>query len=560
MYINVGPPSERPQLTGASDVTLSEGSHLNQTISIVDSDSSMWQVSVTDARNHTRQFNTPDNQFQLDRKYADDGTDLVTVEVCDEAGVCANTSINVTVTNANPEITPSIPASVLEGHNVTVSAIVTDPGVADTIDATVRWQNTSEPRRLANAASVPSNLSASHVYADDGEYRVTLTATDDDGGATSVSRVVTVENAPPTVDAAGDTITEGQNATVTAEFSDPGMSDTHSATVDWGDGATTEVSLSNTSSTQSFSAAHTYGDDGTYNVTVAVTDDDGGTGTDVVPVTVSNAALNVSLVANPMVAFPSGKTATVTSVGGQVSLSATATDPGSDDLTVRWTPTESQTYWNDGSSPDPDHSPGGTFPVEVTDSYSTTPASASMGSLSVTVLDDDGGTATASVQQITKGDATTTRGIGFWRHQFKQPDKSQYETAELRTYREIVTFGSTVFSEQTDISEVEAAYDALLTRGPSMRSKVTAQLFAAWLNYAAGAVEWNETIDIDGDGQGDRTVGELLSDAESILTDEEASRSDLETAKSLAEAINTPSASSDETHGNGNSGGNGHGN
>lgn len=68
--------------------------------------------------------------------------------------------------------------------------------------------------------------------------------------------------------------------------------------------------------------------------------------------------------------------------------------------------------------------------------------------------------------------------------------------------------------------------------------KTESQVLAAWLNYAKGAVDWNELIDIDGDAVGDMTFGDLVTEVEGILADPSATKSDLERAKDLAEAVN----------------------
>ena len=86
---------------------------------------------------------------------------------------------------------------------------------------------------------------------------------------------VTVHNVPPTVTAVGDEIDEGETATVSATFIDPGTLDTHTASIDWGDGTSPEAVT-----TEQLAAGvdHVYGDNGAFDVTVTVTDDDLGAG------------------------------------------------------------------------------------------------------------------------------------------------------------------------------------------------------------------------------------------------------------------------------------------
>ena len=116
---------------------------------------------------------------------------------------------------------------------------------------------------------------------DDGTYEVTLTA-----GKQSDSAVVTVHNAAPKpgdVTAPG-TATTGTPVTVRVEFTDAGSNDTQTCVVDWRDGA---ISTSKLKPHGACSAKHTYTTAGTYDVTVAVTDDDGDSGTAVHRITVA---------------------------------------------------------------------------------------------------------------------------------------------------------------------------------------------------------------------------------------------------------------------------------
>ena len=59
------------------------------------------------------------------------------------------------------------------------------------------------------------------------------------------------------------------------------------------------------------------------------------------------------------------------------------------------------------------------------------------------------------------------------------------------------------------------------------------------MNFAKGAIDRNEMVDTDGDGVLDTTFGDLIVEVEAILVDPNATKSDLERAKGLAEAVNT---------------------
>ena len=116
-------------------------------------------------------------------------------------------------------------------------------------------------------------LPASHTWADDGTYEITLTASD---GRKSVTSVGTAEiaNVAPALSPIPDAeIYEGETYTASGTFVDPGA-DTHTATFSR-EGSTEEVQLAG----DEFSVSHTFEAPGTYAVSVTVTDDDGATGT-----------------------------------------------------------------------------------------------------------------------------------------------------------------------------------------------------------------------------------------------------------------------------------------
>jgi PKD repeat protein len=63
-----------------------------------------------------------------------------------------------------------------------------------------------------------------------------------------------------------------------ANFTDPGVLDTHTAVWDWGDGATSASAVNETNGSGSVSGSHAYAAAGVYTVKLTVTDKDGGVG------------------------------------------------------------------------------------------------------------------------------------------------------------------------------------------------------------------------------------------------------------------------------------------
>ena len=462
--------------------------------------------------------------------------DPVTLTVYDQVEARPDSdSTSVTVLNVPPTV-DAVGDTIDEGDAADVSATFTDPGVLDTHTATIDWDDGTAAEAVAVVQGAGSgSLSGSRTYLDNGVHNVDVTVTDDDGGADADTVTVTVLNVPPSVDAVGDTIDEGEAATVSATFTDPGVLDTHTATIDWDDGTTPEaVAVAQGAGSGSLGTSHVYGDNGVYNVEVTVTDDDGGFGTDTVAVVVANLDPVLTLDTGDAVVFPGGEYF-VGQIGEPQNHAASAEDPGSDDLTFTWGFGPSTTYFNDGVAPDPPKSPHGVFPFAAADDADVDFVLPGVYEIDVTVTDDDGGSDSENLGKIVTGDAETTEGNGWWRHQYSGGGNPHVDDAVLEGYLDIVNAVSSVFSEATAVASLDDVQTVLSPVGPDRRVHAEADLMAAWLHFASGAVAWDASVPLEGGGT--MSYLDLMQQVETTILNGGASDAELLEAELLARRV-----------------------
>ena len=343
-------------------LTVSEAVELNVDFAVNDRAASNWTGSTVDYGDGSgvQPLAVDANgNFSLSHTYSDNGTYTVTVVIVNDIGQSFSDSVDVEVTNVAPTPTiTSISATRIEGTSIDFAGSATDPaGANDTL--TYVWN-------FGDGSPAVTGATAIHTFADNGIYVITLTVSDEDGGITSTTQTITVENVAPTpsiVSISGNR-QEGDLLTFSGSANDPaGTNDTLTYLWNFGDGSPGVFGAS---------PEYFYADNGTYLVTLTVTDEDGGSTSTTQTIIIANVAPTATL---------SGPTSATT--GTAVTILATASDPAgtADPLSYQWTITRD----------------GNAFATQSSGSnYSFTPTLGGTYVFTLTVSDDDGGQVTVT--------------------------------------------------------------------------------------------------------------------------------------------------------------------
>ena len=206
--------------------------------------------------------------------YLDNGVYPASLTVTDDGGAANTAVVTMTILNVNPTAAANAtPNPAAEGTLVTFDGSgSSDPGLSDTLS--YQWD-------FGDGSPTATGQIASHIYADNNTYPVSLTVTDDDGGADTVNFTITISNIPPVINAGGPyTTTVGQPIALTSSATDV-PADPLAFAWDLDNNGSFEtpgqvVTFTNVAST------------GVFTVSLRVDDGDGGVTTDTTTVTVAS--------------------------------------------------------------------------------------------------------------------------------------------------------------------------------------------------------------------------------------------------------------------------------
>ncbi|MDA1013984.1 MAG: tandem-95 repeat protein, partial [Planctomycetota bacterium] len=419
----------KPTIEAGQNATgVKEGEAFTRSLSIVDPGDDSWKVVVDYGDGTTSTVTQTSRNVALNRTFVGKGTYTVKVTV---TGINADNSVEGSATDsftvavvANPPVinfnnsngggnsngpsAPSAPESgggggnmVAEGSTYSTMLTITDP--TGQLDAAllsswtfnVNWGD-GAAESFTPAVPTPGTATATlnHVYADEGDYTVTITVVDDDGDVATGTETASIMNASPMITSAAGpgSLLEGQAGFFSAAATDPGA-DTRTFTWSFGDGH----------GATGAAVTHTYADNGSYTATVTVSDGDGGSAAQTMSVTVDNVAPVLTPAGAQQVA--EGQTLSITDI-------ATFVDSGFADATLG--NTKSFTYlidWADGDidsgAATIDVNGAAGLPTIGSFNGSHTYADNGVYTVSVTITDDNGGSDSETVTVIVNNIAPT---------------------------------------------------------------------------------------------------------------------------------------------------------
>ncbi len=264
--------------------TFTDGSALERHTGSID-----WGDSVVTSAIVTDDGNT--GVISGSHAYSTTGSYTATITVTDDSGASGTATLAITVTNSAPSILMPARLTVNEGSQLVSSGSFVDVGANKTWTATVDYGDGSGSNPLMLNAD--KSFALGHVYAKSGSFTATVTIRDSNGGQSSATSLVVVNDIAPAITLGpGGSIQIGSPFTASGSFTDPGAQ-TWTATVDYGDGSGVQALTLNADKT--FSLSHRYTTAGTFTVTVVVNDSGGALSSKSLVVTVAGAAPTVTI-------------------------------------------------------------------------------------------------------------------------------------------------------------------------------------------------------------------------------------------------------------------------
>jgi hypothetical protein len=380
-------------ITGAPGTAINEGATVSLGTTVTDAGSAdtfayLWSVTKNGEAYDLTGVTTNASTFSFAPN--DNGTFVVSLTVTDDDGGSVAATTTIAVNNVNPTVTVAgVPGSpITEGTSVTVTSTATDSGSADTLSYEWSVRKNGQAYSLAGVTTDESSFTFSPN--DNGSFVITVTVTDDDGGAGLVNATAfTVTNVAPTGTLSGEpesSIEEGTAVSLSVSASDAGAGD--SLSYSWSVTRNGSAYSLTGVTTNTADLTFTPNDEGTFVAVCVVSDDDGGS------VTKTSSSITVTN-ANPVASITGAPEGDVEE-GTQITLVADASDAGSaDTLSYDWSVTKDGDAYETGDQ----------------ESFTFTPTDNGVYVVSLTVSDNDGGSVSAESTTINVTNVTPTVSI-----------------------------------------------------------------------------------------------------------------------------------------------------
>ena len=277
-----------------------------------------WEIDLGDGTTRT----LAGGATSLRHRYIDDGTYTIRATAVDE-----DTAVTVTRDIAVLDVAPILVVthgdSVPEAAPWRLKVSAVDPGDDAIQSWTVDWGDGNQ-----QTFGSSQTLSLSHVYADDGNYNVVVTAVDEEARTAAANRTARITNQAPVLNLDGAArVDEGATYRLDLDATDPGADSIDQWRIEWGDGTQSVLGGDTTF------AEHVFADDSAgadLQVLVTAQDEDGSYDR-----TLGVAVDNV----DPTLIFAGAENV---EEGSPYSLGLSVTDPGADTI-ERWV-----VDWGDG--------------------------------------------------------------------------------------------------------------------------------------------------------------------------------------------------------------------
>ena len=323
----------------------------------------------------------------------------VTVKADDNNGGTATIDVTITVADVDepPEFdsataTREVPENTEEGGNIGVPVTAADPDTGDTLTYTLEGADLDSFGIDSASGQIQTKSGVTYDHEVKSSYSVTVKADDNNGGTATIDVTITVAdvNEPPefSVETASRTIAENTTtgvaigAPVTA--TDPDTGDTLTYTLEGADLDSFDIDSASGQIQTKSGVTYDHEVKSSYSVTVKADDNNGGTATIDVTITVAD----VNEPPEFSVETASRTIAENTTTGVAIGAPVTATDPDTGDtLTYTLEGADLDSFDIDSASGQIQTKSGVTYDHEVKSSYSVT----------VKADDNNGGTATIDV-------------------------------------------------------------------------------------------------------------------------------------------------------------------